>query len=250
MMNESIFKILEKERNSKTFNNEESDFFYKNKNILKNDPQFSKYLTVENDFDIIKANIIIRGLKNKEDIDTFIIEGFKNNIHNLNGILKEKCLDYPYIKYDDYRVYFPFFNRITNGVYSNEVEKLKDSPYSDLFLNYKAFIVDPFDTYGVDLFDSSFTKLVKVSEDLTTVSYFSYHLNCIFVINRQGGIDTMIYLFDKHLKHPNKSHVIDRVKVVLESYYTNQMRDFVSSLYKNEFISYKVFKKICKVKKI
>lgn len=250
MMNKSIFKILVKERNSKTFNNEESDFFYKNKNILKNDPQFSKYLTVENDFDIIKANIIIRGLKNKEDIDTFIIEGFKNNIPNLNKILKEKCLDYPYIKYDDYRVYFPFFNRITNGVYSNEVEKLKESPYSDLFLNYKAFIVDPFDTYGVDLFDSSFTKLVKVSEDLTTVSYFSYHLNCIFVINRQGGIDTMIYLFDKHLKHPNKSHVIDRVKVVLESYYTNQMRDFVSSLYKNEFISYKVFKKICKVKKI
>ncbi len=250
MMNKSIFKILEKERNSKTFNNEESDFFYKNKNILKNDPQFSKYLTAENDFDIIKANIVIRGLKNKEDIDTFIIEGFKNNIPNLNEILKEKCLDYPYIKYDDYRVYFPFFNRITNGVYSNEVEKLKESPYSDLFLNYKAFIVDPFDTYGVDLFDSSFTKLVKVSEDLTTVSYFSYHLNCIFVINRQGGIDTMIYLFDKHLKHPNKSHVIDRVKVVLESYYTNQMRDFVSSLYKNEFISYKVFKKICKVKKI
>jgi len=181
MMNKSIFKILEKERNSKTFNDEESDFFYKNKNILKNDPQFSKYLTVENDFDIIKANIIIRGLKNKEDIDTFIIEGFKNNIPNLNEILKEKCLDYPYIKYDDYRVYFPFFNRITNGVYSNEVEKLKESPYSDLFLNYKAFIVDPFDTYGVDLFDSSFTKLVKVSEDLTTVSYFSYHLNCIFV---------------------------------------------------------------------
>lgn len=249
-MNKSIFKILEKEKNSKTFNDEESDFFYKNKNILKCDPAFAKYLLVENDFDIIKANIVIRGLKNKEDIDTFIIEGFKNNIPNFSGILKERCLDYPCIKYDDYKVYFPFFNRITNGVYSNELSKLKDNPYSDLFLNYKAFLVDPFDTYGIDLFDSSFTKLVKVSEDLTTVSFFSYHLNCIFVINRQGGIDTMIYLFDKHLKHPNKSHVIDRVKVVLESYYTNQMRDFVSSLYKNEFISYKVFKKICKVKKI
>lgn len=249
-MNKSIFKILEKEKNSKTFNDEESDFFYKNKNILKCDPAFSKYLLVENDFDIIKANIVIRGLKNKEDIDTFIVEGFKNYIPNLSEILKERCLDYPCIKYDDYKVYFPFFNRITNGVYSNELSKLKDNPYSDLFLNYKAFLVDPFDTYGVDLFDSSFTKLVKVSEDLTTVSFFSYHLNCIFVINRQGGIDTMIYLFDKHLKHPNKSHVIDRVKAVLECYYTNQMRDFVSSLYKNEFISYKVFKKICKIKKI
>lgn len=249
-METSVYKILEKNKNKFSNNNEEELYFSKYKYLLKQDSNFNKYLENVTPFTLIQANIIIRGLKNKEDMDNLIIEGFNNKISNLNDILKERCLDYPYIKYDDYRVYFPFFNRITNEVYSNEVNRLKDSPYNDLFLNYKPFIVDPFDTYGVDLYDSTFTKLVRVDEDLTSVAFYSYHMNAIFIINKQGTLDNVIYLFDKYLKNINKSHVIDRVKEVVKCYYSNNLHLFITTLYKNEFISYKVYKRLCKAKKI
>ena len=250
-MEKSIYKILESERNKKnSHNNDEYIFFVNNKHFLKENTYFSSYASPLDAFDLIKSNIIIRALKNKEEIEEMILSKESDRNIDLKLYIKEKCLDFPSIQYENLKIYFPFFSKITNNVYVNEVERLNDEPYNALFQDYSPFLVNPFDTYGVDLFDSTFTRLIKIDEDLTTVAFYSYYLSAILIINKQGGLDNVIYLFDKHLKHPNRSHIIDRVKALTDSYYKNNIHDFVYTLYKNEFISYKVFKKICKAKKI
>ena len=76
----SLFDILEKERNKKYYKySEEINFFNKFKGMLKINPYFLKYLDCENDFDIIKANIIIKAIINKEELDKiFSLENMLN----------------------------------------------------------------------------------------------------------------------------------------------------------------------------
>jgi len=251
----SLFKELDKEKNNKViFKSEDYQYFNENKNILKSNTFFNHYLEAKDSFDIIKANIIIEGLKNKEIIDDIIYKEYKLKdelkIEEIKSRIKEKCLDLPCLKLDEYKVFFPFFNQTTNFVYSNNNEKLLENPYKNIMEDYSSFLIDPFETYGANLFDSSFTHLVKVNEDNFTIAFYSYFLSAILIINKQGSLDNIIYLFDKHIKRPNKSRVIERIKPVIEAYYNCNLNEFVYLLFNNELISYKVFKNICKIKNI
>ena len=127
---------------------------------------------------------------------------------------------------------------------------MSDYPYIELNKKFEPFLVDPFSTYATNLFSSLFTQLVKVDESKTSVAFYHYDFNAIFIINRQGTLDNIIYLFDKYLKNPHKFNVIERVKPLVKAYYNNDLLEFVNILYKNGFVSYLVFRKICKVKKI
>ena len=119
---------------------------------------YDKYLDCENDFDIIKANIIIKAIINKEELDKIIEDTYlkydKSSINEIKDLIKEQVSDLPYIDYENFKVYIPFFNKATNFVYSVENEKKKEFPYIDLTKKYEPFLVEPFETYSVDLFNS------------------------------------------------------------------------------------------------
>lgn len=251
----SLFSILEKARNKKNYrSSDEIIFFNKFKGMLKMHPYFSRYLECENDFDIIKANIIIKAIINKEELDKIINDAYlkhaNKDVSEVKEIIKEKISDLPYIDYDNFKVYIPFFNKATNFVYSVDNEKMKQYPYIDLNRKFDPFIVEAFSTYETDVFSSLFTQLVRVEETRTSIAYYHYDFNAIFMINKQGSLDNIIYLFDKHLKNPHKYNIIERVKPLVRAYYNNDLLEFVNLLYKNGFVSYYIFRKICKVKKI
>ena len=251
----TLFEILEKNRNKKAYRHSDEVVFYKKfKGMLKIHPFFSKYLECENDFDIIKANIIIKSIINKEEFDKIINDSYislnTKNIDEIKDSIKEKTADLPYIDYDNFKVCIPFFNKTTNIVYSQDNEKMNDYPYIDLNKKFEPFLVDAFSTYTTNLFSSLFTQLVKVDESKTSVAFYHYDFNAIFIINRQGTLDNVIYLYDKYLMNPHKFNVIERVKPLVKAYYNNDLLEFVNILYKNGFVSYLVFRKICKVKKI
>lgn len=251
----SLFNILEKERNTRNYKyTDEVVFFNKFKGMLKINPYFAKYLDCENDFDIIKANIIIKAIINKEELDKIINDTYlkydQSSIDEIKELIKEQVSDLPYIDYDNFKVYIPFFNKATNIVYSVENEKMKEYPYIELTKKYEPFLVEAFETYTIDVFNSLFTQLVKVDESKTTMAFYHYDFNAIFIINRQGTLDNIIYLFDKYLINPHKYNIIERIKPLIRAYYNNDLGEFVNLLYKNGFVSYYVFRKICKVKKI
>ena len=115
---------------------------------------------------------------------------------------------------------------------------------------YDSFIIDPFESYNVDLFSSLFTQLVKIDESFTSVAFYHYDFNAIVIINKQGTVDNVIYLFDKYMKNPHKYNIIDKVKPLVQAYYNNDFNHFVYLLYKNDLISYHVFRNICKTSKL
>ena len=250
-----IFKILKKARNKKAIKrSEEYTFFKKFKGMLKSNAAFNKYLDIEDDFDIVKANIIIRSIINKEELDSIIDEEYVTNqnesTEKIKKRIKERICDLPYIKYGNYKVYVPFFNKSTNIVYGEENEKVFQYPYISLAKKYDSFIIDPFESYNVDLFSSLFTQLVKIDESFTSVAFYHYDFNAIVIINKQGTVDNVIYLFDKYMKNPHKYNIIDKVKPLVQAYYNNDFNHFVYLLYKNDLISYHVFRKICKTSKL
>lgn len=249
-----IFNTLFNQRNKEfLLKSNEYKFYIENKSILSSNKYFEKYDEISNDFDVIKANIIIRALLNKNYFDLILTEEKNKNYIDqeyAKEVLKERLIELPYIKYNNLNIYIPFFNRQTNEIYSNEFEKMNDLPYSDISINYDEFIIDPFETYSFDLFDSTFSELVKIEEDNSSAAFFHYELNCIFIINKQGSLDCEIHLFDKHIDHPQFGEILERIIPLIHAYYSNNMMDFVYLLLKNNFISYLVFRKICKGKNL
>ncbi len=250
-----LYDYLYLQRNKKFFNNSEEFIFFRTyKRVLENEPSFLVYADYEDLFDVIKANIIIKGIINKNTIEQVIEEEFLNKNFNTNEEIieniKERCLDLPYLKVEDQKIYIPFFNRSTNLVYSKNYEEMMNEPYLDLRKKYTPFVVNPFETYQIDLFDSLFTKFVRVMEDETSVAFYHYDLRTIFIINKQGYLDNYICLFDKYLKNYSEDRIIDRIKLVIKEYYDNNLTGFLYSMYENNLISYYVYRRLCKWKKI
>ena len=250
-----LFKILEKECNKTKINrSEEYKFYSANKFELNKNSYFEEYTEARDVFDIICANIVIWGIKNKETLDKIIDEEYfsvsERKIENIKKEINDRALDLPYFKIRNIKVYIPFFNLNTNAIYSINSEKMSEEPYINLADNYNAFLTNPFTTYGVDIFDFLSTKLVRILESSTAVAFYHFDFNVIFIINRQGSLDNTIYLFDKKIKKPNYSHIVERIKPVVQAYFDGNLNDFIYLLYKNELISFKVFRKICKEKKL
>ena len=101
--------------------------FYKdNEYILKKYPFLEKIITKDKKFYKIQANIIIRGLLNKEIIDKEIIN-YKNkcleknkkpNANELKNIINDVIVDLPYFSdKNGHRIYMPFFSKALNVIY-------------------------------------------------------------------------------------------------------------------------------------
>lgn len=251
----SVFEVLKKYRNNKFINtSEEVKFYDKYCEVLYDNNNFVKYTEINDLFDIIKSNIIIRSILNKNTIDKIIKEEINNHdfntVEEIQNNIKNRFFNLPYMKYEDFKIYIPFFNISTNNIYSNEFFKLKEVPYNDLMKNYIYFLVDPFETYKLNIFESNFTELVKIYSDNTSSAYYHFNLRTIFIINDQGFIDNTIHIFDKKMKYVDTTNIIERIKPAIRAYYKNDIAEFIYSLNEEKLISHKVFRKLCKIKKI
>ncbi len=251
----SVFEILKKYKNNKFINSsEEVKFYDKYCEVLYDNNNFIKYTEINDLFDIVKSNIIIRSILNKNTIDKIIKEEISNHdfntVEEIQNNIKNRFFNLPYMKYEDFKIYIPFFNISTNNIYSNEFFKLKEVPYNDLMKKYVYFLIDPFETYKLNIFESNFTELVKIYSDNTSSAYYHFNLRTIFIINDQGFIDNTIHIFDKKMKYVDTTNIIERIKPAIRAYYKNDIAEFIYSLNEEKLISHKVFRKLCKIKKI
>ena len=244
----TLYEILErKQKYRRPFSNtEEFKFFMDNRHLLGAFKRFENlYDSEENEFDIMRANILLLGLQNKK-----IFEEEIKNINNHGDIdhekfvttLKERTIDQPYYEVDNIQIYIPFFSRALNDMYANEPEKLLHLPYSELKDDYENACIDPFDAYGSELFNSYFTSLVKISSSKHVSAFFHYDTNSLYFINDQGRLDAKIVLFDKYMKKPAFTHMIERLTPVAEAYYNNDRLRMVIALRDSKLISMQMFK--------
>ena len=59
----------------------------------------------------------------------------------------------------------------------------------------------------------------------------------IYIINEQGRLDCKITLFDRFIRKPNYNHMLERIRPVVDAYYSYDKKLFLDEMKKQEFIS-------------
>lgn len=246
----TLYKILENYQKTRPSfeSGEEFEFFNTNREIISKLPRFSFLDNVGHDeFNIMRANILIHSYFNKkaieeemETLDARIKKGEPFDHIKIVQTLKEAMVDRPYFKEKQDKIYIAFFSRTLNAIYNYEPEKLLNNPYTVLKDKFQDSIIDPFDTYGSELFNSTFTRLIKVKEDGNVTAYFHYDTYTIYFINNQGRLDNKFILFDRYLKHPSYSHMMDRIIPVIDAYFAYDRSGTINALHDQGFISSKL----------
>lgn len=228
--------------------------FYKdNEYILKKYPFIAKIITKDKKFYKTQANIIIRGLINKEIIDKEIIN-YKNkcieknkipNANELKNAINDAIVDLPYFSdKNGHRIYMPFFSKALNVIYVDEPIKLLNYPYDELIDDFSASIIDAFEVYNYELYNSFFSYMVEIIGDNTSKAFFNVNDYNIYVIDKQGRLDLIIYTFDKYLSEINVTDFMKRATKLMKVFYKNDRLRFIDALYEEKFISQKVYKNI------
>ena len=224
---------------------EEYHFFLENRHFLTKIPHFvSFYEPGAEPFNVMRANVILYGYLNKtimeseiENLKGYINTNNKNNHSNFVKSFHEIISEQPYYQEDKMKIYIPFFTRSLNQIYFDEPEKILTSPYVGLKDKYQDTVIDPFDTYGSELYNSHFSRLVKVATGDKETAFFHYDTNTIYFVNEQGRLDASVVLFDRYLRHPSYSHMLERIRPVVEAYFNFNREDFLRLLHENGFIS-------------
>ena len=236
--------IASKAKRRKAFEqSEEFHFFIENRHILMHFPQFIHFYDTENDpFQIMRANIILQAFINKSKMEeeaASLDKYYSKNKDHENFIKSyhEIISELSYYQEGNEKIYIPFFNRELNQIYANEPEKLSSSSYSRLKDDFKGTLVDPFDTYGSEIYNSHFSRLVKISSVDKETAFFHYDTNTIYFVNEQGRLDAGIVLFDRYIRHPSYSHMLERIKPVVDAYFAFDREGMIDALFTNGFIS-------------
>ena len=244
--------IASKAKRRKTFeSSEEFHFFIEHRHILMRFPQFIHFYDTENDpFQMMRANIILQAFINKmkmeeeaANLDKYL-DSSKKNHDNFVKSFHEIISELPYYEEKNDKIYIPFFSRSLNQIYLNEPEKLLTSAYNKLQEDFKDTLIDPFDTYGSELFNSHFSRLVKIKTVDKETAFFHYDTNTIYFVNEQGRLDAGIVLFDRYIRHPSYSHMLERIKPVVDAYFAFDRNGLIDALYMNGFISNRLLRRI------
>lgn len=245
-----IYELLNKyQKKRKAFQkSEEYRFFLDNREDLNKISKFSfLYDSDLDDFNVMRANCILYGFQNKDlierevtNLNKYLLSHTKADNKVFRHALEERLVELPYFMTNNEKIYIPFFTKAINLIYVEEPEKLLHPPYRELIKNYVNAIVDPFDTYGAQLYNSYFTRLVKVYDNNKEIAYFHYDTNTIYIVNCQGRLDEKIVLFDRYIKHINDHHMLERIHPVVEAYFNYNREEFVQNLFQSQFISAKM----------
>ena len=247
-----LFETLasHKKRRTPFYKSDEYKFFSDNRGLLSKVARFSFLDDLhEDDFDIMRANIIIHSYLNKVAFEEEMVnfDDYANKGETIDHVkliqsLRERMVDCPYFKEENEKdkIYIPFFSRSLNTLYFHEPEKLLVLPYRDLREQFADSVIDPFDTYGAELYNSNFTRLLKIKKVGKIIAYFHYDTDTIYFINDQGRLDNKIVLFDRHMKRANHSHMVDRISPVIDAYFANDRTSLINALHDQNLISSKM----------
>ncbi len=241
-MSASLYDFLSsKQAQNRFLKSDEMAFFLSNRVVLTSLETMGRFLKTSDPFDIVRANIIIRGLLNKKTIEKLYAEkSKKKNVGgslSLDDFMDMGMSDLPYMAYEGEKIFIPSFPLSINRIYSHDFVKLSKEPYKGLLSTYEPLLIDTFDYYGNKIYDSYFTKLVKIKEEGKVSAFFDYDADTLYFINDQGRLDAKLALFDKYLEKSVKTHMIKRLQNVADAFFYGDKNSLISALFENGFIS-------------
>ena len=241
-----LFNYIARKAKSRTSfeKSEEYRFFLENRHFLTKMPRFLGLYDLDSDpFEVIRANVILQAYLNKSkmeqevhNLSNYISVNKKNHAHFIKSF-HEIISEQPYFQDGEDKIFIPFFTRSLNQIYHDDPEKLLTYPYNGLVDNFKDTVVDPFDTYGSELYNSHFSRLVKIKQVDKETAFFHYDTNTIYFVNEQGRLDASVVLFDRYIRHPNYAHMLERIRPVVDAYFAFDREGFITALHQNGFMS-------------
>lgn len=222
-------------------------FFLEHKYLLSNLEMYRFLLNPKDEFELIRANIVIHSLLNKIKLDKAIQYAFgssKMNTSEAIEYVKSQMEGLPYICDGQNKIYIPIFTRALNMLYYKDFGRLLLSPYNSLIKNFDSSCIDLFETYNFLLYDSLFTKFVKVYQDEEIMVVYHFDFQSLYVINNEGRLDAKIALFDKYMHKPITNHIVERVEDVIKAYKNDDRDAFYSALINNQLVSSRLINKI------
>lgn len=243
-----FYETLAKYQIKKGFHNsEEYLFFNQYRHLFSNIEQYRFLQNATKEFDVIRANIIIRSILNKKDLEaaiTFSYGASRMNTEEAQTYIYEKMTNHPYILENNTKIFVPIFPKGINLLYYRDFGKLLKAPYSKLFTDYASSCIDIFETYNFALYSSLFTKFVTIHQDDDVLVVYHYDFRSLYFINSQGRLDAKIALFDRYLKKVVDNHIVQRTQGVVKAYLNDDREGVYQELIKNNLISSKLIYKI------
>lgn len=210
-------------------------------------PSFEAYANATSLFTMIQAVIILKGLLQKETIDQYLKQQGQLSIQQHGRIkhhlIRERYLQaihhpYQFIDQNQQPIILPFFNRALNYIYGQEPDKLYDYPYSRLEEDFSTSIIDVFEHYGWQLYQSKFVSLVPLTpQDRSTKAFYEPHARVVLMINQQGRLDAAISLFDRWIKKPDFTELKARLNLAIAPYFHNDRAGLIQQLHAQGLIS-------------
>lgn len=226
----SIYNYLKRKKKIKIHKTNEYFFYEENKKTINKVLSFYDFKDQCEDFTIIRNNILIKAFQTKKHIHELIENEKQSEI-------TEYLSTRPFLLFESEKVYLPQYSKALNYLYIHETASLKNYPYTKLQEDSTFSCINFFDEYGYDIFNSSFTNLLFIAKDKTSCAFYCPDFETIYIINDQGTLDNVIYLFDKYLIHCDKSNMLERCQNVVKEYYSNKQVGFIYALWENKLIS-------------
>lgn len=254
----SLFEEINRAQKKDPFpSSEEAKFYNDHSYLLGTVDAWSNYLKATDSFKIIRANIILKGLLNKKSIEKSL--KFKANqikkeenttsVLNIKEFMDDATSTLPFFEHQGKKIFIPFFPLSFNRLYSDEHYKFEIEPYKKMITDFSSAVIDPFDYYGKEIYESHFTRLVTIKKDDKCLCAYDFDAEALYFINNQGRLDVRIAFFDKYLKRPTRTHMITRVEKVAEAYFNNDKEGLKKALVDNKLISKTLMEKIEKKEK-
>lgn len=244
----NLFTTLAKNQKRINFRKSDDYFYFDENRALLNSVEMYRFLYYpKNEFDVIRANTVIRSIKNKKILDDAIEYAYHQSMMKTTDAINfvhETMTGLPYIQDGETKIYVPIFSKAINLLYFQDYGRLLKAPYNILFTDFSNSCIDLFETYSFSLYDSMFTKLITVYKDEDIMVSYHYDYHTLYVINNQGRLDVKIALFDKYMRRPVTNHIVERVKPVIDAYIKADKDAFLNALLAGKLISNKLFNEI------
>ena len=246
-MNFKLLPFLEWYNIKKVTDSFEKKYYDEKQALFSRYGFLGRFNDVSTSFGLIKTVTVLQGLENKNKIENEadVFTDIELNEESKNAVIHSRL---PCFEVDGVKIYVPFFTRDFNVHYDSKLDSLTRFPFVSLKEDFESSVVDPFDTYGYALFDSEYTRLVKIAEYRQQGAVVFYHISfeTVYVINDQGSCDAAIPIFDPDLQYPNRENLFERIAQLMEFYFANDRPGFIRALNSLGLISTSLYDLIIK----
>ena len=190
---------------------------------------------------LIKADIVLHSLNNKEIIDEEISNYSYEQLQK-EFLVKNILNDLIYFTFDGINIYVPTYDKEVNKLLSENLSSFKKE--NEIFIKNKNHkVINPFSYYKNKIFESRFCRLIKLDVSHNNDEFFFHlDLNTLFVIN-SGNIKTE---FPIQPSKENKIDLFKRLNKIAQGYFSLNEGDFLNLLLETKLIPNNVYKEVVK----